>query len=227
MSATYSQRRTEIADYFDRTAAQNWARLTSDAPVGRIRATVRKGRDHMRSVLLSYLPQDLRGSRILDAGCGTGMLATALAQRGADVVAVDLSPQLLKVAEERTLEKLRPQIEYRPGDMLDASLGRFHHVIAMDSLIHYCRDDMLAILAGLAGRSEKSIIFTFAPRTPFLAAMHGLGRLFPSSNRSPAIEPQHVSSLRAALAVATGMKPGRSERVTSGFYISQAQELHR
>jgi hypothetical protein len=35
--------------------------LTSDAPVGRIRATVRAGRDRMRATLLSWLPQDLRG----------------------------------------------------------------------------------------------------------------------------------------------------------------------
>ena len=37
---SYLDRRAEIATYFDRTAAAAWARLTSDAPVGRIRATV-------------------------------------------------------------------------------------------------------------------------------------------------------------------------------------------
>ena len=38
---TYEQRRGQIENYFDRTAAAAWATLTSDAPVGRIRATVR------------------------------------------------------------------------------------------------------------------------------------------------------------------------------------------
>ena len=38
---SYLERRGEIETYFDRTAAQAWERLTSDAPVGRIRATVR------------------------------------------------------------------------------------------------------------------------------------------------------------------------------------------
>jgi magnesium-protoporphyrin O-methyltransferase len=47
-AVTYSQRRGEIETYFDRTAAEAWKRLTSDAPVGRIRATVRAGRDAMR-----------------------------------------------------------------------------------------------------------------------------------------------------------------------------------
>jgi hypothetical protein len=44
----YTQRRSEIETYFDRTAADAWARLTSNAPVSRIRQTVRAGRDEMR-----------------------------------------------------------------------------------------------------------------------------------------------------------------------------------
>ena len=40
---TYEQRRGEIAHYFDRTAVAAWEKLTSDAPVGRIRASVRAG----------------------------------------------------------------------------------------------------------------------------------------------------------------------------------------
>ena len=71
----YERRRGQIEAYFDRTAAEAWARLTSDAPVSRIRATVRAGRDAMRATLLDWLPRDLRGARVLDAGCGTGMLA--------------------------------------------------------------------------------------------------------------------------------------------------------
>ncbi len=68
---TYDQRRLELETYFDRTAVKAWERLTSTAPVGRIRATVRAGRDEMRATLLSMLPDDLSGSRLFDAGCGT------------------------------------------------------------------------------------------------------------------------------------------------------------
>ena len=56
---SYLERRGEIETYFDRTAAQAWERLTSDAPVGRIRATVRAGREEMRNTLLSWLPQEI------------------------------------------------------------------------------------------------------------------------------------------------------------------------
>ncbi|HEX4510332.1 MAG TPA: RsmD family RNA methyltransferase, partial [Burkholderiaceae bacterium] len=93
--AAYLSRRGEIELYFDRTAAQAWARLTSNLPLGRIRSSVRAGRDRMRETLLGWLPDDLSGRRVLDAGCGTGALAIEAARRGAQVVAIDLSPTLV------------------------------------------------------------------------------------------------------------------------------------
>jgi magnesium-protoporphyrin O-methyltransferase len=92
---SYLERRAWIGEYFDRTAATAWKTLTSDAPVSRIRATVRAGRDQMRATLLRWMAPDLHGVRILDAGCGTGTLAIDLAKRGAEVVAIDLSPTLV------------------------------------------------------------------------------------------------------------------------------------
>ena len=68
-NTSYLERRDQIETYFDRTAAQAWERLTSNAPVGRIRATVRAGRDQMRGTLLSWLPQDMRGLQIGRASC--------------------------------------------------------------------------------------------------------------------------------------------------------------
>ena len=100
-TATYQHRRGEIQHYFDRTAAQTWARLTSDAPVGRIRATVRAGRDEMRARMLACLPDDLRGARILDAGCGTGLCVAFLKPLAAHLVGVDLSGSMLKQASRR------------------------------------------------------------------------------------------------------------------------------
>lgn len=227
MSDSYATRRSEIGAYFDRTAMETWKRLTSDAPVGRIRATVRAGRDTMRGLLLSYLPADLHGARVLDAGCGTGAMAQALAARGAEVVAIDLSPQLIAVAEERMPEDLRSRIDFRSGDMTSPSHGRFDFTVAMDSVIHYERADMLAAVSRLAAITSDTLVFTFAPRTPLLAAMHTVGKLFPRGDRSPAIVPQVPHSFEATLPQVTGMRLGRGQRVSSGFYISQAQELNR
>lgn len=228
--ATYDLRRDELTAYFDRTAAAAWEALTSDAPVSRIRATVRAGRTRMRQVLLSRLPTDMTGTRVLDAGCGTGALAVEAAARGAAVTAVDVSPRLVATARERFAGTLRGSIDWRIGDMLGSDLGRFDHVVAMDSLIHYETPDIAAALAKLAARTERSIVFTVAPKTPLLTAMHVVGRLFPKSDRAPAIVP--VATPRLARAVAAepaldGWTLRAVERVDSSFYMSQAMELVR
>ena len=228
-TATYLARRGELETYFDRTAVDAWTKLTSDAPVGRIRATVRAGRERMRNTLLDWLPRDLSGRRILDAGCGTGAFAAEAARRGAEVVAVDLSPTLVDLAKARMPARCGPgRITFIAGDMLDPGHGRFDHIVAMDSLIHYRTPDIVAMLGRLAARAERSVLFTVAPRTPALAAMHALGRVFPRGNRAPAIVPVAETRLQRLLGTAPGLgawQPGRAERILSGFYVSQAQEL--
>ena len=228
---TYQTRRGEIETYFDRTAVEAWKRLTSDAPVGRIRATVRAGRNQMRDTLLGWLPDDLSGARLLDAGCGTGALAIEAARRGASVVAIDLSPTLVDLARERAPKDLGGgSIEFRSGDMLSSELGTFDHVVGMDSLIHYSTKDAVNAISRLSMRTRASILFTFAPRTPPLAVMHALGRLFPRGDRAPAIEPVSVKDLYRLLdgePTLQSWSPYRTERVKSGFYTSQAMELVR
>jgi magnesium-protoporphyrin O-methyltransferase len=226
LGQSYVERRGEIEHYFDRTAAAAWARLTSDAPVSRVRATVRAGRDRMRQTLLSWLPEDLRGRRVLDAGCGTGALALEAARRGAQVVAIDLSPTLVDLARERTqAERDRVyaecggQIEFHAGDMLDPAHGRFDHIVCMDSIIHYGHADVQRVLA-----------FTFAPRTPLLGLMHRVGSLFPRGDRAPMIVPVAQAQLQRTVQedprFAQWCAP-RTQRIQAGFYISQAMELQR
>jgi magnesium-protoporphyrin O-methyltransferase len=223
---SYATTRARLEEYFDRTAAQTWERLTSDAPVSRIRQTVREGRDAMRAAMLARLPDDLTGARVLDAGCGAGPMSVALAERGAEVVGVDISPALLEVAQKRTPEALAPRIRYVAGDMLDEAHGRFDYVMAMDSLIHYRAADIGRALARLAPRTGRAIIFTIAPRTPFLSAMWLAGKAFPRSDRSPQIIPHSDEAIAAALKDhgVTGAL-SRVIRVSRGFYISQAMEL--
>ena len=217
----YEATRARVETYFDRTATKTWERLTSDAPVSGIRATVRAGRDRMRDILINQLPADLAGARILDAGCGTGALAFELAKRGADVVGVDISPQLIDIAQKRTPDHMQGTLKLSVGDMLDPSLGSFDHIVAMDSMIYYTATDIARILDGVAPRLNQNMVFTVAPRTPLLMAMFRVGKLFPRSDRSPTMIP-HVTSKIA------GMTKGQVrdvERVTSGFYISQAVEF--
>jgi len=227
---TYQERRGQIETYFDRTAVAAWEKLTSDAPLGRVRATVRAGRDNMRSTLLSWLPSDLHGKRILDAGCGTGALSVEAARRGAEVVAIDLSPTLVDLARNRLPKDVASRIDFRSGDMLDAALGRFDHVVAMDSIIHYRTEDAVSALAKLSERTSSSILFTFAPRTPLLAFMIAIGRVFPRGNRAPWLEPMAAEKIAALMVEHPSLvnwANARTQRISSGFYQSQAMEWCR
>ena len=227
-SATYDLKRGELTTYFDRTAADAWEALTSDAPVSKIRATVRAGRDRMRALLLSRLPDDMTGLALLDAGCGTGALAVEAARRGAMVTAIDVSPRMIAIARERFGES--GNLQFLSGDMLDPALGSFDHVVAMDSLIHYARPDIVRALASLAPRTRRSMLFTIAPRTPLLSLMHSAGKLFPRSDRAPGIEPVAPAGLARAVRqepMLADWSISLNERINSGFYMSQAQELVR
>ena len=228
-SSRFDAQRERLSAYFDGTARKAWIELTSDVKVSGIRATVRAGRDAMRELLLDWLPHDLRRMRLLDAGCGTGALSVLAARRGAEVVAVDVAAGLVAIAKERQPSFLgHGRIDWRVGDMLDPAHGRFEHVVAMDSLIHYRPEDIVATVQSFAARCQRSMVFTFAPATPMLRVMHAAGKLFPRNDRAPAIvpvaEPLLVSQIDAAL---PGWRVARRERVGSGFYISHALELVR
>ncbi|MCX7288134.1 MAG: magnesium protoporphyrin IX methyltransferase [Rhodobacterales bacterium] len=221
-TSDYQGTRARVETYFDSTATKTWERLTSDAPVSRVRQTVREGRDRMRRLMLSRLPDDLRGARVLDAGCGTGAMSEALALRGATVVAADISPKLVAIAQDRLPATLRPLVSFHAGDMTDPALGRFDAVLAMDSLIYYGADDIGRTLHAFGGRTGQ-VIFTVAPRTPLLMVMWHAGKLFPRGDRSPVMIPHGLADL--ARAAGPGLAP--IGRVTRGFYISDCLEYRQ
>lgn len=220
-TATYDATRARVEHYFDRTATQVWERLTSDAPVSKVRQTVREGRDTMRALMLSRLPEDLTGARVLDAGCGPGVMTAELARRGADVVAADISPQLIEIAKKRLPEEHATRVTFHAGDMLSDDLGRFDQVVAMDSLIYYSGTDIVTALDRLTDRTGGRVVFTVAPRTAFLMAFWGMGKLFPRSDRSPVMQPH----AHKRLARDVSGRLDRVGRVSRGFYISECLEV--
>lgn len=220
-TALYGATRDRVETYFDRSATRVWEALTSDAPVSRIRQTVRAGRDAMRALMLSRLPDDLSGRRILDAGCGTGAMSVELAQRGAEVVGIDIAAQLIGIAQDRLPAHMAQRVTFLSGDMLSAELGRFDAAVAMDSLIYYTETDLTRALQALTQRIPQ-VVFTVAPRTPLLMAMWHAGKLFPRADRSPVMVPHAHARLAKQLPALA-----RIGRVSRGFYISECLEAQR
>ena len=59
----------------------------------------------------SQLP--LSGKRVLDVGCGGGILADSMARKGAEVLGIDLASKALRVAQLHALEARTPRVQYR------------------------------------------------------------------------------------------------------------------
>ena len=102
MQNTYLAKRARLENYFNEVSSDAWDKLTSNEPVSFVRQLVREGREKMQVAIMEKLPYDLKGMRILDAGCGTGSLARMLDARGAEVVGVDISDKLIDVAKNRS-----------------------------------------------------------------------------------------------------------------------------
>lgn len=81
----------------------------------------------------------LQGQRVLDIGCGGGILSDAMARAGAEVLGIDLATKALKVAQLHALEAQTPNVSYREisAEALAAeSPGSFDVVTCMEMLEH-------------------------------------------------------------------------------------------
>ena len=81
----------------------------------------------------------IRGKRVLDVGCGGGILAESMAQRGARVTGIDLATKPLGVARLHALEAGVEQLDYREisaEDMAAEQPGAFDVVTCMEMLEH-------------------------------------------------------------------------------------------
>ncbi len=69
---------------------------------------------HYHRYLVAQVPKQCR--QVLEIGCGTGTFSRLLAQRAEKVLAIDLSPQMIRIAQERS--RLHPNIQFVNGDVM-------------------------------------------------------------------------------------------------------------
>lgn len=119
---------------------------------------------------------DLNGKQILDVGCGTGLLSVKLARKGANVTAIDLSSDMLAVAEKRALDLALPiHFIEQPMQEIQGEENYDVAVIAIDSLNYLQeREDVLQTFKGihsslkLGGKLLFDVHSTFKTDTIFL-----------------------------------------------------------
>ena len=129
---------------------------------------------------LDWIESNVRvaGKRVLDIGCGGGILSDSMARRGADVLGIDLAAKALKVAQLHALEAGTANVEYREvaAEALAKELPRqFDIVTCMEMLEHV--PDPSSIVAACAALVKPGgwVFFSTLNRNPksFLFAIVG------------------------------------------------------
>ena len=103
----------------------------------------------------------IKGKRILDVGCGGGILADAMARSGAEVLGIDLSVKALRVAQLHALEAQTQGVEYREISaeaLADEQPGSFDVVTCMEMLEHV-PDPLLVVKACEALVKPGGLVF--------------------------------------------------------------------
>lgn len=110
----------------------------------------------------------LRGKRVLDVGCGGGILTEAMAQRGGEVTGIDLSDKALKVAELHLLES-RVMVAYQviAAEALAAREPGSYQVVTCMELLEHVPDPQSTVSAcALLAAPGGQVFFSTINRNP-------------------------------------------------------------
>lgn len=97
--------------------------------------------------ILGLVP--LKGLKVLDVGCGGGILADSMARKGAEVTGIDLAAKALRVAQLHALEAQTPAIEYREisAEALAAEQPEHYDVVTCMEMLEHVPDPASVVQA--------------------------------------------------------------------------------
>ena len=134
-----------------------WARTTRDR--------------HHYEEWKQFLPS--HGRRILDAGCGSGLLALFLADHVDCVVGIDISAEMIALAKKRQVEQRKDNVHFLTGDLENVSLQEetFDLVLSDTTLRHTQLDAVLPRLRRIVGPNGRMVLRDLVTNQPKLAAL--------------------------------------------------------
>ncbi|MCP9792111.1 magnesium protoporphyrin IX methyltransferase [Vulcanococcus limneticus] len=217
--------KAEVQAYFNSTGFERWNRIYSESEaVNRVQRNIRIGHQKTVDNVLVWLQEqgDLANRTFCDAGCGVGSLSLPLAQVGAGHVdASDLSEAMVAEAGRRATEAGIPseRLRFTASD-LESLSGRYDTVICLDVFIHYPQAPAEEMVRHLAAMAERHLIVSFAPYTPLLALLKGIGQLFPGPSKTTRAYTLREAGIVAAAAEA-GFVLKRRSLNQAPFYFSR------
>jgi magnesium-protoporphyrin O-methyltransferase len=221
----------EVKGYFETTGFDRWNRIYSESDdVNKVQRNIRIGHQKTVDEVLSWIQEsgDLQDVSFCDAGCGVGSLSLPLAALGAgSISASDISEAMAKEAERRAREAGLDmgRLQFSASD-LESISGSFHTVCCLDVFIHYPQPAAEEMVKHLCGLAEQRLIVSFAPYTPLLALLKGIGQLFPGPSKTTrAYTLKEDGIVRAA--AACGFQPVRRSLNKAPFYFSRLIEFRR
>jgi len=124
----------------------------------------------------------LAGKRVVDIGCGGGILADSMARRGANVLGIDLASKALKVAQLHALEAGTASVEYREiaaEALAEEMPGAFDVVTCMEMLEHVPNAASVVRACATLVKPDGWVFFSTINRNPkaFVFAIVGAEHL--------------------------------------------------
>jgi 2-polyprenyl-6-hydroxyphenyl methylase/3-demethylubiquinone-9 3-methyltransferase len=119
----------------------------------------------------------LPGKRVLDVGCGGGILSESMSARGADVLGIDLADKPLRVAQLHALES-GARVRYRPvsaEELAREAAASFDVVTCMEMLEHVPDPDSIVAACAALVRPQGWVFFSTINRNARAFAMAIVG----------------------------------------------------
>ena len=221
----------EVKGYFETTGFERWNRIYSDTDdVNKVQRNIRIGHQKTVDQVLSWIKEsgELSNVSFCDAGCGVGSLSLPLAEMGAGSIdASDISEAMAQEAERRARDADldMAKLNFFASD-LESLSGSFHTVCCLDVFIHSPQQPAEEMVKHLCSLTEQRLIVSFAPYTPLLVLLKGIGQLFPGPSKTTRAYTLKETGIVQA-AESCGFKLVRRSLNKAPFYFSRLVEFQR
>jgi len=203
MSASYTPHNQRIIDQFTR-----WAKPFAELPI-------HAEADSLREAVAACAVTE--GVTVLDVACGPGIVACALAQQGAHVIGVDLTPAMINQAKSRSANS-KVAVTFQVGDArnLPFQKGAFDRVVTRYSLHHM--EDPREVLAEMIRVCRPGGRLVVVDATPAPEAQAGYDQA------ETLRDPSHTSALTVSQLLFLGHEAGLSHVLTSQYRLESRLE---